>query len=202
MTNSGVDEEQRRISPRQGNGYPSDLGDVKWTQLAPLIPPALPRRATAQDRHAGGDECLSIFAADRLPLALCAARQPSAALDRLQYFSQVPADGVWKAIWAELHMALREQMGREAAPRRRLATVPLPRDDLIRAEGVYSAWQVDAAVAKVSPLRPEIVKRRDDKKGCVVLPRAGWSTHLLLVRPRSASRQGLREPRRNLGHLR
>ena len=99
-------------------------------------------------------------------------------------------------------MALREQMGREAAPRRRLATVPLPRDDLIRAEGVYSAWQVDAAVAKVSPLRPEIVKRRDDKKGCVVLPRAGWSTHLLLVRPRSASRQGLREPRRNLGHLR
>jgi len=60
-------------------------------------------------------------------------------------------------------MAVREQMGREAAPRRRLATVPLPRDDLIRAEGVYSAWQVDAAVAKVSPLRPEIVKRRDDK---------------------------------------
>ena len=84
MTNSGVDEEQRRISPRQGNGYPSDLGDVKWTQLAPLIPPALPRRATAQDRHAGGDERLFIFAADRLSLALCAARQPSAALDRLQ----------------------------------------------------------------------------------------------------------------------
>jgi hypothetical protein len=31
---------------------------------------------------------------------------------------------------------------------------------------------------------------------------AEWSTHLLLVRPQSASRQGLREPRRNLGHLR
>jgi len=29
MTNSGVDEEQRRISRRQGNGYPSDLRDVK-----------------------------------------------------------------------------------------------------------------------------------------------------------------------------
>ena len=42
MTNSGVDEEQRRISPRQGNGYPSDLRDLDWARLAPLIPPALP----------------------------------------------------------------------------------------------------------------------------------------------------------------
>ena len=24
--------------------------------------------------------------------------------------------GVWEAIWAELHMALRERMGREASP--------------------------------------------------------------------------------------
>ena len=35
----------------------------------------------------------------------------------------------------------------------------------------YNAWQVDAAVAKVPPLRTEIVKRRDDMKGFVVLPR-------------------------------
>jgi hypothetical protein len=25
-------------------------------------------------------------------------------------------DGVWEAIWAELHMAMRERMGREASP--------------------------------------------------------------------------------------
>ena len=25
-------------------------------------------------------------------------------------------DGVWEAIWAELHMALRERMGRESSP--------------------------------------------------------------------------------------
>jgi transposase len=37
--------------------------------------------------------------------------------------------------------------------------------------GGYNAWQVDAAVAKVPPLRMEIVKRRDDMKGFVVLPR-------------------------------
>src|SRR3981189_2029408 len=43
--------------------------------------------------------------------------------------------------------------------------------ELIWADGVYNAWQVDAAVAKVPPLRMEIVKRRDDMKGFVVLPR-------------------------------
>ena len=46
-----------------------------------------------------------------------------------------------------------------------------PGPDLIWADGGYNAWQVDAAVPKVPPLRPEIVKRRDDKKGFVVLPR-------------------------------
>src|SRR6516162_9154606 len=79
--------------------------------------PACPtRRTPAQDRHAGGDERHSLSAAHRLPLALPAARQLSAALDGLQHLSQVQRDGVWEAIWAELHMALRERMGREASP--------------------------------------------------------------------------------------
>jgi transposase len=127
--------------------------------------------------------------------------------------------GVWEAIWAELHMALRERMGREASPsaavldsqsvkstekgtldnevgcnvgkrvkgRKIHALVDsegLPmrvvvhsaaiqdRDgaglvldkirgrfswlELIGADGGYNAWQVDAAVAKVPPLRMEI----------------------------------------------
>jgi hypothetical protein len=51
----------------------------------------------------------------RLPLALSAARQLSAALDGLQHLSEVPAR-VWEVIWAELHMTLRERMGREASP--------------------------------------------------------------------------------------
>ena len=46
-----------------------------------------------------------------------------------------------------------------------------PRLELIWADGGYNAWQVDAAVAKVPPLCMEIVKRRDDMKGFVVLPR-------------------------------
>jgi transposase len=42
---------------------------------------------------------------------------------------------------------------------------------LIWADGGYNAWQVDAAVAKVPPLRTEIVKRSDDTRSFVVLPR-------------------------------
>jgi transposase len=42
---------------------------------------------------------------------------------------------------------------------------------LIWADGGYNAWQVEAAVAKVPVLRMEIVKRSDDGKGFVVVPR-------------------------------
>jgi transposase len=35
----------------------------------------------------------------------------------------------------------------------------------------YNAWHFDAAMAKVPRLRLAIVKRRDDMKGFVVLPR-------------------------------
>jgi transposase len=31
-------------------------------------------------------------------------------------FRKFQRDGVWEAIWTELHMALRERMGREASP--------------------------------------------------------------------------------------
>lgn len=43
--------------------------------------------------------------------------------------------------------------------------------ELVWADSGYNAHQVDAAVAKVASLRIEIVKRSDDMKGCVLLPR-------------------------------
>jgi transposase len=43
--------------------------------------------------------------------------------------------------------------------------------ELIWADGGYNAWQVQVALAKVPPLL--IVKRDDDMRGFVVLPR-GW----------------------------
>jgi hypothetical protein len=73
---------------------------------------------------------------------------------------------------------------------------------LIWADGGYNAWQVDAAVAKVPLLRMEIVKRNDGMKGFVLPRRWVVERTLLLVRTKPASRQGLREPCRNPGHLR
>src|SRR5579863_1457825 len=35
-------EEYRRTHRREGDGYPSDLRDVEWAQLEPLIPPVRP----------------------------------------------------------------------------------------------------------------------------------------------------------------
>jgi transposase len=43
--------------------------------------------------------------------------------------------------------------------------------ELIWADGGYNAWQVEAAVARVPRLRMAIIKRSDDRKGFVVLPR-------------------------------
>ena len=49
-------------------------------------------------------------------MALSAARRFPAAFDRLQYLPWFQRDGVWEAIWADLHAELREAMGREASP--------------------------------------------------------------------------------------
>jgi transposase len=76
-------------------------------------PAGAARRTTAQDRHAGGDERYSLSAAHGLPLAISAVPPRSTVYNIFRKFQR---DGVWEAIWAELHMALRERMGREASP--------------------------------------------------------------------------------------
>ena len=43
--------------------------------------------------------------------------------------------------------------------------------ELVWADGGYNAWQVTDAIAANTGLRIEIVKRSDDMKGFVVLPR-------------------------------
>jgi hypothetical protein len=69
-----------------------------------------------QDRHASGDKSHSLSAAHRLSLALSPARQLSATLDGLQDLRKFRREGVWEAIWTELHLTLRERTGREASP--------------------------------------------------------------------------------------
>jgi hypothetical protein len=76
----------------------------------------LARRMASRDRHASGDECHSIP---------CCAPVARGATFRVKAFRRArrpttsfanSSEGVWESIWAELYMALREPMGREASP--------------------------------------------------------------------------------------
>jgi transposase len=109
-------EEHRRIYRREGAGYPSDLRDAEWARLAPLIPNALP---------GGRPRKTDMRAAMNAILYLLRTACPWRYLPRdgfpprstvYNIFRKFQREGVWEAIWAELQMALRERMGREASP--------------------------------------------------------------------------------------
>jgi len=109
-------EEHRRVYRREGDGYPSDLRDAEWARLEPLIPPARP---------GGRPRETNMRAALNAILYLLRTGCPWRYLPRDSFpprstvyniFRKFQRDGVWEAIWAELHMVLRERMGREASP--------------------------------------------------------------------------------------
>jgi transposase len=228
-------EEHRRIYRREGGGYPSDLRDAEWTRLEPLIPGATPGgRPRKTDMRAALNAILYLLRTG-CPWRYLPREGFPPRSTVYNIFRKFQRDGTWEGIWAELRMALREQMGRESSssaavldsqsvksaekgggkddavgydagkkvkgrkihalvdaeglPMRVVVHSAAIQDrdgaglmldkirwrfpwlELILADGGYNAWQVDAAVAKVPPLRLEIVKRRDDIKGFVVLPR-------------------------------
>jgi transposase len=100
---------------REDDGYPSVLRDVEWARLAPLIPPALPGRRPRTDMRAAMNAILYLLRT-RCPwryLQRDGYPPPSTVYNIFRKFQR---DGVWEAIWAELHMALRERMGPEVSP--------------------------------------------------------------------------------------
>src|SRR6516165_400359 len=108
-------EMHRRIYRREGNWYPSDLRDAEWARLEPLIPSARP---------GGRPRKTDMRAAINAILYLLRTGCPWRYLPRDSFpprstvyntFRKFQRDDVWEAIWAELHMALRERMGREAS---------------------------------------------------------------------------------------
>jgi transposase len=116
MANSDVDRDAPSDLPARGQRVSERSAGCGVDAAGTADPARAPWRTTAQDRHAGGDERHPVSAAHRLSLALLAARQLSATFDGLHIFRKFQREGVWEAIWAELHMALRERMGREASP--------------------------------------------------------------------------------------
>ena len=230
---------QRETYKQSGSGLPSDLTDAQWDHLQPLIPAA---------KSGGRPRKTDMRAVMNAIFYLLRTGCPWRYLPRGPFpprstvyniFVNFQRDGVWRRIWDELLMVLRELAGREASPtaavidsqslksaekggassrgeedavgydagkkvkgRKLHALVdvlglPLrvvvhsagvqdrdgaamvlnkirqrfPWMELVWADGGYNAHQVDKAVAKSPGLRVEIVKRNDDVKGFVVLPR-------------------------------
>ena len=99
-----------------GSGFPSDLTDKEWGRLEPLIPAAKPGgRPRATDMRQAINAILYLLRTgcpwrylprDGFP--------PRSTVYNI--FRRFQAEGRWEAIWAELHMSLRERLGREASP--------------------------------------------------------------------------------------
>jgi hypothetical protein len=79
-------------------------------------PAGAARRAAALDRDAGCDERHPVPAARRLPWRYLPRDSSPPRSTVYNIFRKFQREGVWEVIWAELHMTLRERMGREASP--------------------------------------------------------------------------------------
>jgi transposase len=109
-------EEHRKKYRREHGRFPSDLTDVEWAQLAPAIPLAKPGgRPRKTDMRSAMNAILYLLRTgcpwrylprDGFP--------PRSTVYNI--FRQFQRDGTWETIWATLHMALRERLGREASP--------------------------------------------------------------------------------------
>jgi transposase len=109
-------EEHRATYRQSGDGLPSDLTDEEWARLEPLIPEAKP---------GGRPRSTDMRAAMNAIFYLLRTASPWRYLPRGPFpprstvyniFRGFQRDGVWEVIWAELHVALRERLGREASP--------------------------------------------------------------------------------------
>ena len=109
-------QEHRKTYVRVGGRYPSDMTDAEWAMLEPLIPAA---------KHGGRPRKTDMRAAINAILYLLRTGCPWRYLPRdgfpprstvYNIFRNFQKDGVWDAIWDKLHMALREDMEREASP--------------------------------------------------------------------------------------
>src|ERR1019366_9290261 len=108
-------EQHRKIYQRAERRYPSDMADGEWVRLEPLIPPNKPG---GRPRETNMREAINAI------LYLLRTGCPWRYLPREGFpprstvyniFRNFQKAGTWDAIWEQLHMDLREAMGREAS---------------------------------------------------------------------------------------
>jgi transposase len=109
-------EADRRTYRQVGDRVPSDLTDLEWERLAPLIPAAKPGgRPRKTDMRAAMNAIFYLLRTGTpwryLPRGPFPPRSTV-----YNIFRAFQRQGVWEAIWDELRMDLRERLGREASP--------------------------------------------------------------------------------------
>jgi transposase len=106
----------RETYKQSATALPSDLTEAQWERLEPLIPAA---------KFGGRPRTTDMRATMNAIFYLLRTGCPWRYLPRGPFpprstvyniFRKFQHDGVWERIWAELHMALREALDREASP--------------------------------------------------------------------------------------
>jgi putative transposase len=109
-------DEHRATYHREGGKFPSDLTDVEWERLQPLIPDATPGGRPRKTDMRTAMNAIFYLLRTGCPWRYLPRDGFPPRSTVYNIFRKFQRDGVWEAIWAELHMALRERLGREASP--------------------------------------------------------------------------------------
>jgi putative transposase len=108
--------EHREIYRQSGNTLPSDLTDEQWERLAPLIPEATPGGRPRKTDMRSAMNAIFYLLRTGCPWRYLPPGPFPPRSTVYNIFRKFQRDGVWEAIWTELRMTLREELGRQATP--------------------------------------------------------------------------------------
>ena len=109
-------DEHRAAYCRPGPGFPSDLTDAEWDRLGPLIPDARPGGRPRKTDMRSAMNAIFYLLRTGCPWRYLPRDGFPPRSTVYNIFRKFQREGVWEAIWAELHVALRERLGRGASP--------------------------------------------------------------------------------------
>ena len=101
---------------RDEAGFPSNLTDTEWARLAPLIPDAKPGGRPRKTEMRSAMNAILYLLRTGCPWRYLPRDGFPPRSTVYNIFRKFQREGVWEAIWAELHAALRERLGRQASP--------------------------------------------------------------------------------------
>jgi transposase len=109
-------DEHRLRHGQTGTSFPSNLTDAEWARLEPLIPAATPGGRPRKTEMRSAMNAILYLLRTGCPWRYLPRDGFPPRSTVYNIFRKFQRDGTWEAIWAELHMALRERLGREASP--------------------------------------------------------------------------------------